>query len=57
MKLSTKISRVNLKFKIIDAACEYAHRFARNPSTDIDDNYNSLSKRLNELLKINWEKD
>ena len=57
MKLSTKISRILLKEQIITAASDYAYRFARGSSLDIEDNFNTLSKTLNKLLKIKWEKD
>ena len=55
MKLSTKIDRILIKQEIVEAAFDYAHRFAQNPSSDIDDNYDTLSKKLNEILKIKLE--
>ena len=57
MKLSTKISRILLKEQIITAASDYAYRFAKGSSSDIEDNFNTLSKTLDKLLKIKWEKN
>ena len=57
MKLSTKIARILLKEQIIEAASDYAHRFAKNPSSDIEANFNALSNTLNKPLKIKWEKN
>lgn len=55
MKLSTKIDRVIMKDQILQATSDYAFRYAKNPASDIEDNHATLSKKLNEILKIKWE--
>lgn len=44
-----------MKDQIVQATSDYAYRYAKNPVSDIDDNFKTLSKKLNEILKIKQE--
>lgn len=56
MKLSTKIDRINLKGKIIEAVAPVTHQLAMPYDGEkISEAYNTFYKKLDELLKINLE--
>ena len=56
MKLSTKIDRINLKGKILEAMSPVTHQLIKPYDGEkIAEVYNTLYKKLDELLNIKWE--
>lgn len=56
MKLSTKIDRINLKGKILEAMSPVTHQLILPYDGDkISEVYNTFYKKLDELLNIKWE--